>query len=370
MDIDLQRVYDIIFGSVRAEDVFGDLIDRQNKTSKEQLLEAVYADLAAIVDPKKYTYPDDREFAADAQFKLKTFYEKAKEKLASGFYGATANPSIHVSRGRPAFATEKRSYYLGQPIAEGDIATIYVGDCVMGDDFAGRVAIKIVNDPADNDLARNEIRALTELHSKKGAQRKHLPILLDNFLTEDDQVGLVFRFLDDSYDLLAVKEKYPRGVDRKHMVWMLNRLLSAAGYAHNWGMVHANIEPSNLMVRPQNHNLFMIDWTSAVIRPAETGDTFKVYNPEFSAPEVKEGGPATPASDLYSIGKCMIYILGGNVEDNTMPDTVEEELQRFIHFLVLESQGGRAQDAWKMHHKLISLVEGLWGPRKFLVFSM
>ncbi len=369
MDSDLQRAYDLVWQAVCAEDVFGELLDPQAKKSQLELLEEANVRLSELTDPKAYTLPNDKELALEAKERLQQFYQIAKERIAAGIYGEKRSGTIS-HRGRPTFRTEKRAYYLGQPIAEGDISTVYDGDCIMGDDFAGRVAIKIITDPADNDLAKNEVRTLKLLHGSGGAQRKHLPVLLDEFKTSDGQAGIVTRYLEDCHDFLSVKEKYPDGIPPKHMVWMLNRLLSAIGYAHSLGIVHGNIEPSHLMIRPKDHNLFVIDWSYAAVDPKNSGDGFKVVNEQFSAPEVAKRKPPLPAADLYSIGLCMIDILGGNVEDKTMPDSVAEDLQRFLQFFCLESAQQRAQDAWQLHGQLEKLIVRLWGPKRFLAFKM
>lgn len=368
MDAELERAYNLLTQAVKAEDVFGGLCDGKRKTSV--LLKEAYDELARVVDPEFYSSPDDRELAQDAKVLLERFYEKAKSRVEENIYGQKDAPRLR--RTSKSFTTDKREYYLGEPIAQGTIATVFEGECVEKDEFAGRVAIKIADSSADNDLLWRERKVLSMLHEKNGAQRKHLPVLLDHFKTKDDRIGLVFRYFAESYDLWSVREnvRYKNGVGRKHMVWMLNRLLSAIGYAHSIGIVHGNIEPAHLMIRPRDHNLFVIDWCWSIVDPVHTRDRFTISTEHFSAPEVFEKGEPTPAADLYSIGKCMIHILGGNVETNEMPVSVEPELQRFLLFFVNESPLQRAQDAWQMHGQLDSLVRRLWGQKRFLALPM
>lgn len=373
MDSDLQRAYDVLNDATCAEDVFGDLVDREQKLTTEQVLEREYRKLAAIADPDLYKgSPNDKDVASDLQQKLDSFYRQAKLRLADGMYGQAQRKPRLMNPGHVAFETGKRRYYLGDPIAEGTIATVFDGECAYGDDFAGRVAVKIAGAASDNELMARELRTLKLLHAGNGAQRKHLPILLDSFRTDDGRAGSVFRYLEDCYDLVAVRDnpRYQAGVDQKDMVWMLNRLLSAIGYAHSLGVVHGNIEPAHVFIRPRNHNAFLIDWSWSAIRPKETGDNFLVETPGYSAPEVARKRSPTPAADLYSIGKCMIFVLGGNPETNEVPDTVEEPIARILKYLVLDSPRQRAQDAWEMWHILDKTVRELWGPKKFREFPM
>ncbi len=371
IDIELQETYNLIATAVSVEDVFGKVnADQMLEVQLSQLAEA-YRKLSGIVDPAAYNAdPDAKDIAKDANDQLNLFYEKAQKKICAGLYGSH-DPAVFV-RGKPSFQTAKRQYYLGPVIARGDIATVYSGECVMGDEFAGRVIIKIVSDPIDNDLAQNEIRTLRFFQQHPAVQRKHLPVLLDHFRTTDDKIGIILRQFD-GYDFCAIREmsRYQKGIPEKHMVWMLNRLLSVIGYAHSIGVIHGNIEPTHLMIRPKDHNLLLLDWSYSAIDPSHTGDGFKVYNEDFSPPEVKEQKPPIPSSDLYSIGMCMIYILGGDIKRKTMPFTsVNPELQRFIKYFVLDSPLQRPQDAWQMHSQLDSLVKELWGRKRFLKFEV
>lgn len=370
MDIDLEKVYNLVMDAVCAEDIFGKLTNR-GQDSPETALQKEYDRLYAVVSPELYnSSPDDKDLAADARERLNKFFARAKTRLADEIYGLTQKGPSLRKPGHLAFKTAKREYYIGEAFAEGTIATIYDGECAIQDEFAGRVAIKIVNNPADNELAWREATVLKSLHAGNGKQRKHLPVLLDRFQTSDQRVGLIFRYIEESQDVQTILERseYRDGVDRKHMVWMLNRIFSAVGYAHNLGIVHGNIEPAHLMVRGRDHNVFMIDWSWAAISPAKTGDQFKIFTEHFSAPEVKKNGHPHPASDIYSIGKCMIYLLGGNIETNEMPDSVEPKLQRFLQYLVTESMAQRPHDAWEQWWFLDKLVRELWGKKKFQHF--
>ena len=154
------------------------------------------------------------------------------------------------------------------------------------------------------------------------------------------------------------------------MVWMLNRALSALTYAHAYERLHGNIEPSHLMIRPRDHNMFLVGWGHSIFAPKKTGENFSVYNSEFSAPEVKERGVALRSADIYSLGMCMVYILGGNVAAKTIPDDVEDELANFLGSMILESPFQRAQSALVLKKQLNAMIVRLWGPKKFLVFEM
>jgi len=364
--------------SVCSEDVFG-IIRARGVEGKLSHLKKMYVEIADIVNPEKYIDNlDDKEMAEDALKRLDEFYERAQEKIKSKTYGQRQDDHVNDF----TIKTEKRIYYLDSILTEGDISTVYNGGCLGGDDFAGQIIAKIVDDPEDNDLMQNEIRILKRLQSEPSAQSKHLSILLDKFRTKQGQTGVILRRNGlspnskgynrqvDGYNLFEVRKKYKDGVPQKHVVWMMNRFLSAIGLAHKRGIVHCNIDPGNIMIRPRDHNLWVIDWSYGVVSPGKTREEFKVLNPDFSAPEVEMKGSPTPACDLYSFGKCVIFLLGGDIKTESMPSKVDQRLQRFVKYFVKESPNQRPRDAWFMHGELIRLIEGMWGPRKFLEFRM
>jgi len=361
MNEELNRVYNHIKQAVCVEDIFG-------AVAEDESVKKSYRHLSQVIHPDRHNDPSDKEMAEDAFKDLSAFYQTAQKKLENGTYGTRSQEPESDTKIVFVIKTRKREYHIKSTLAQGDLSTVYSGDCLGGEDSASMVAVKVIEDIADNDLAQNELKVLRIFHSEPTAQSKHLPVLLDQFKTTEGQVGIILCLID-GYDLCSVHEKYPDGVPQKHVIWMLNRLLSAIGYVHSRGVIHGNIEPSHLMIQPRDHNLFLVDWSYSAINPFQSGDGFKIFNEDYSPPEVAEKKPPIPASDLYSIGKCMIYLLGGDVKNNLMPPSVNERLQRFIQFFVRESPLQRAQDAWEMHEKLIEMRDELWGQR-FLEFKM
>ncbi len=263
----------------------------------------------------------------------------------------------------------EHTYRVLRPVAEGDVATVYAGEREDGDGEVRRVAVKVARDPADNDLMGREARALRHFAEDPGPQRKHLPELLDQFRTADGQLGSVLGWLD-AHDLHSVREKYPDGVPEEPATWIFRRTLSAIGFAHSRGVIHGNIEPAHIMVRAEDHNVFLVDWCYAAIKPAQSGDGFVLLNEVYSPPEVAERRPPIPPSDLYSLGKTMIFLLGGDPEAETLPERVDERVQRLVRYFIRKSPLQRPQDAWEMYDQLDVLRRELFGPHTFREFVL
>ena len=84
--------------------------------------------------------------------------------------------------------------------------------------------------------------------------------------------------------------------------------LAALAALHREGIVHGDIKPSNIMVK-RTGNAKIVDIGSAF----EMGNPpmRRTCTPTYAAPEVLEGGPCTPRSDLASLGYVLIEMLSG-----------------------------------------------------------
>lgn len=361
----IQESYVKIMAAICAEDLFGE-IELGDNESAISALDAVYEKLK--IRPDEFRNDSDLSSMAQEAFdRLNRFYESARRKIENGDYGCKKefSPELKVP-GCQIVSGKKYQHALRQQIAEGDLSDVFSGQCLGADEFADLIAVKIIREVDDDQFARKEIKALSLFQSEPGKQSKHLPYLLDEFRTDNGQIGVVLRHLD-GVDLISIREseRYREGLPLVHVAWILERLLSVVGFSHSRGVIHGNIEPSHLLISPEDHNLFLIDWSYAVIKPAKTGDCFTVYNPLYSAPEVKEGKEPIPSADLYSVGKCVVYMLGGNVETNEFPAETDDRFVRFINNFLLASPLGRAQDAWEMWMQWRALRQEILGERKF-----
>lgn len=84
--------------------------------------------------------------------------------------------------------------------------------------------------------------------------------------------------------------------------------LGALAALHREGVVHGDIKPSNIMLK-RTGNAKIVDIGSAfeVVNPP----LHRTCTPVYAAPEVLEGEPCTPRSDLASLGYLLIEMLAG-----------------------------------------------------------
>lgn len=364
---ELSILYKNLEQATCAEDLFGipQNVSTKNKEKLQGIIKNIYRRLVKTAHPDHHMELEDKEFAEEVFILLNNFYQNALKKIENETYGKKIQEDEDIQF---SIVTQKRKYTITSTIAQGDLCTIYGGYC-SGSEDTGKIVVKVAEDPADNDLIQNEIRILNKFQEESTRYSRHLPTLLDQFKSTDNQLGTIMRYID-GYDLYSIRDKYPKGIPQRHIIWIFRRTLSVLGYAHSRGVLHGNIEPDHIIVSPKDHNVFLIDWCYSLYKPGRTGQGFRCFNEDYSPPEVAQRKPPIPASDLYSLGKCMIYLLGGNIQTLYMPKSVDKRIQNFIKFFCRKSAIQRAQDAWEMYGKLDELREEVFGPHIFEEFVM
>ena len=85
--------------------------------------------------------------------------------------------------------------------------------------------------------------------------------------------------------------------------------LAALAALHRHGIVHGDLKPSNIMLK-RTGNAKIVDLGSAF--ELDNAPAKRTCTPSYAAPEVLEGGEATPRSDLASLGYVLIEMLAGS----------------------------------------------------------
>ena len=337
------------------ENLFGEL-SGNSKTEILQSLSEIYKDLIKKFHPDKYSLADayTRYLAGEISGIINEFNSQAKKQIELETY----SKGISSSANEVSFEikTKLRVYRIFEHFMEADYANLFRGEFRTSKTGVERVCVKIIRDKADNDLIRREVQIL------KSIQHKSLPVFFDEFRTTEGELGLIERFIE-GYDLFAIQEKYSNGLPVEHVCWILERLLSVLGFLHYNKIIHANIEPGNIIVRPEDHNVFLIDFLFAIPNANTTNETYSCLNEPYSAPEVKLKKRPIPASDIYSIGKSMLFLLGGDVDNNKFPSHIDKRISSFLAELIEPSPLRRAKDAWILWHRLSNLREEVFGAR-------
>jgi len=109
-----------------------------------------------------------------------------------------------------------------------------------------------------------------------------------------------------------------RAIPPKLTADFLIQICSALAYAHKRGIIHRDINPSNIMVQPDDQ-LKILDFGLACSTGME--DFSNTGTPYYMAPEQIDGGPVDPRTDIYALGITAYEMLTGRrpfPEDNAI----------------------------------------------------
>jgi len=201
-------------------------------------------------------------------------------------------------------------YRLVRPIATGAMSEVWEAIHV---DLGRTVALKILPESARADSRaraqfRAEARALVRLNHP-GLVKVH-----DFGFTSDGRCYFGLELLEGE----TLEAKLNRGpLAPEDAVRIVVQCLAALEVAHQAGVVHRDITPSNLFLT-QNGEVKLIDFGVSFARgqagSGETGDEPNVVGtPEYISPEQAAGMDAEPESDLYSVGAVLYQCLTGSV---------------------------------------------------------
>lgn len=83
--------------------------------------------------------------------------------------------------------------------------------------------------------------------------------------------------------------------------------------AHRLGIIHRDLKPDNVLVTPGGIPKISDFGLAKRVVSDDLGAARLAGTPYFMAPELFEGSPATPASDVYALGVCYYLMLTGRL---------------------------------------------------------
>ncbi len=189
---------------------------------------------------------------------------------------------------------------LRELVGSGGYGTVYRA---WDPQLAREVALKLLNaDRAADSTFEQSVIA----EGRRLARLRHPNVIgVYGADTHDGRVGFWMEFLEgqtlkqwfDTHGPMSSREATLIGID-------VCRALAAV---HAVGLVHRDVKAQNVM-RAAGGRTVLMDFGTGV----ETGAIARLAGtPLYMAPEMLAGGPATPKSDLYSVGALLFYLVSG-----------------------------------------------------------
>jgi tetratricopeptide (TPR) repeat protein len=277
----------------------------------------------------------DHECWEDPELASEVLQSAAREEEMAGFL---AEPLMPRPNPEPNFAPGD---FLGERlrvvrrIAVGGMATIYEA-C---DEKLGPVAVKVPKAPFRDKLIAEARHSLCVTH----------PNICRVHTVDTATIG--GRTVDYlSMELLhgeTLQSRLSREgpLQLRLLLTLTDQLCSGLAEAHRKGVVHADLKGSNvILTEGPGGELRAVLTDFGISRQQESGEALVAATlrgtPDFVAPELWEGKPTTPASDLYSLGVLLYEAATGvrpmpDVPKIVAPRKLRQELpERWSHFVV------------------------------------
>jgi serine/threonine protein kinase len=173
-----------------------------------------------------------------------------------------------------------------------------------------RVAVKVISDALAAQAPYVE-RFRREARIAAGLSHPNLVKVYD-FGSDGERPFLVMEYIEGAVLGRGSAER-PAARAQVDSETLARELLDALGHIHAAGIVHRDVKPANVLVgpdaRPRLTDFGIAradDWTGLT----ETGQVIGTL--KYLAPEVARGQPATPQSDLYSLGVLLSEVSAGD----------------------------------------------------------
>lgn len=197
-------------------------------------------------------------------------------------------------------------YEILRPLGSGGMADVMAAhDTRLDRD----VAIKLIRsaqlaDPSSRERLLREARAAAALH--------HPNTVAVYDVGEDDDPFIVMELVEGETLQARLRERAPLPVDES--VRIGSALLDALEAAHGRGLMHRDIKPSNVLLSTSGAVKLADFGIAKAIGTTDPGLTMTgqvLGTPRYLSPEQAAGEPATPASDLYSLGAVLYECVTG-----------------------------------------------------------
>ena len=168
-------------------------------------------------------------------------------------------------------------------------------------------------------------RFLNEAQIQSQLQHPYIPAFREMF-QYDGQPCIVMEFVDG--ETVAARLARLGNLDSREAAAILAQVCAVLGYLHSKGITHRDLKASNLKVTPQGEVKlldFGIAFKEGSKRLTRVGAV--IGTPEALAPELLEGHPAGPASEMWGLGVVGYEMVTGSLPFQGADD---EELWRKV----------------------------------------
>lgn len=209
----------------------------------------------------------------------------------------------------PLIGKTLANFRIEQRIGQGGMATVYLG---MDTQLDRPVAIKIINAiyQDEPEFARRFVD-----EAKLVARWRHENIISVYYADQDEGLYyFVMEYIEGATleDLLTRYIQDGQLMPHKDVIRIGHAVASALDYAHEQGVVHRDMKPSNVMISRDDRVVLMDFGLALDMGQGSMGQVFGT--PHYISPEqARRSADAVPQSDVYGLGIILYEMLTGAI---------------------------------------------------------
>lgn len=195
-------------------------------------------------------------------------------------------------------------YRLGKLIGRGGMAEVYEGEDTR---LRRPVAVKLVLPAPASDPALAD-RFLREAQAAAALSHPHIVAVYDagedegqRFIVMERVEGMSLQRKLDTVGALPLEEALAIAL----------QIADALSYAHQRGIIHCDINPRNVMLRPDGQVKLVDFGIARAGASTATLPTAQFGTVHYLAPEQLEGSPPNVQTDIYALGLVLYALLTG-----------------------------------------------------------
>jgi serine/threonine-protein kinase len=202
-------------------------------------------------------------------------------------------------------------YRILRELGRGGMGCVYLAE-QEGEGFRRRVALKVLEPGGPG--AEVERRFRDERRILAGLEHPGIARFYDAGRSPEGRFFLALEYVEGP-SLLDHARRTELPTRAKAQLFL--EVLDAVEFAHGRSVVHRDLKPSNILVGADGRPRLLDFGIAKLIDPdpdammTETRTEMRALTPAYASPEQFRGEPATPASDVFSLGVVLYEILSG-----------------------------------------------------------
>ncbi|MDZ4814511.1 MAG: protein kinase, partial [Pseudomonadota bacterium] len=210
-------------------------------------------------------------------------------------------------------------------LGEGGSARVFRASRTV-EGVAQTVALKVLRQGLWAESARSQFDR--ERHALVRLVHPNIAQFIDGGISELGEAYIALEYVDGVQLLQYAREQQLSFRERLRLMIDVAHAVSAA---HRSLIVHRDIKPGNVLVTGSG-DVKLLDFGIAKLLEPELDDShrtltqFRAFTPAYAAPEQREGGAITTATDVYALGVLLGELLTGERITNELSKTASEQV--------------------------------------------